>query len=83
MKVTPKEIQQVASALAVLRPCVHELVLVGGRAHRLFHLHPLARPRDFEPLWTNDVDLAVAADLTYLFQKILVNPRRVAGQGRK
>jgi hypothetical protein len=63
MKVTPEEILQLASALEALRPYLPELVVVGGWAHRLFHLHPLARPRDFAPLRTNDVDLALVADL--------------------
>lgn len=33
---------------------------MGVWAHRLFHLHPWARPRPFAPLATNDVDFAVS-----------------------
>jgi hypothetical protein len=33
--------------------------VIGGWAHRLSRLHPLAQPVDFEPLFTQDVDLAI------------------------
>jgi hypothetical protein len=44
----------------VLRPYRGDLVLIGGWAHRLSRLHPLAQPVDFPPLFTQDVDLAIA-----------------------
>lgn len=61
MKVDPAELQALASSLAALGPYLEDVVLVGGWAHRLFHLHPWARPREFAPLATNDVDFAVPA----------------------
>lgn len=36
-----------------------DLVLIGGWAHRLSRLHPLAQSVDFQPLFTYDIDLAI------------------------
>ncbi len=44
-------------ALGALRPCLPDLVLVGGSAHRLFRFHPWAAPGEFQPLTTEDTDL--------------------------
>ena len=37
--------------------------MIGGWAHRLLRLHPLAQPVEFEPLGTQDVDLAIPGQL--------------------
>ncbi len=49
-----------ARLINALRPYRGDLVLIGGWAHRLSRLHPLAQPVDFPPLFTQDVDLAIA-----------------------
>jgi hypothetical protein len=43
-----------------LRPWLGHLVIVGGWAHRLHRLHPIARAPRYAPLRTRDVDLALA-----------------------
>lgn len=48
---------QLAEALA---PWRHNLVFIGGWAHRLFRLHTLAAPPDYPPLITRDADVAFA-----------------------
>ena len=40
-----------------------QVVIIGGWAHRLYRLHPLAQPLDYEPLGTFDTDVAVPLDL--------------------
>jgi hypothetical protein len=41
-----------------LRPYLNDIVFVGGWAHRLFRLHPLALNIDVRPLMTMDADIA-------------------------
>src|SRR4051794_41127330 len=41
-----------------LEPYLDVLVFAGGWAHRLLALHEFASPTDFEPLATDDADLA-------------------------
>jgi hypothetical protein len=48
---------QLAQALA---PWGGQLVFVGGWAHRLHTLHPLASPQGHKPVFTRDTDLAFA-----------------------
>jgi len=50
----------IARLVKALRPYRGELVLIGGWAHRLSRLHPLAQPVGFPPLFTQDVDLAIS-----------------------
>lgn len=45
-------------AMAALAPYLDQLVVVGGWAHQLHRLHDLAAPLPFEPLRTQDADLA-------------------------
>jgi len=45
---------------AALSPWLHQLVFVGGWAHRLFRLHPRAQALAYEPLATLDADVAFA-----------------------
>lgn len=44
-----------------LRPWLHQIVVVGGWAHRLHRLHPLAQQLRYEPLATLDADIALPA----------------------
>ena len=53
--VTP-DFQRLVEAL---RPFLPDVVVVGGWAHRLFARHPLAVPVDFQPLTTDDADIAL------------------------
>lgn len=48
-----------AHLMRALSPYRGDVVLIGGWAHRLSRLHPLAQPLDFKPLSTLDVDLAI------------------------
>jgi hypothetical protein len=47
-----------AKAPKALGPYLGELVVIGGWAHRLFGLHPMARAPGFQPLMTEDADIA-------------------------
>jgi hypothetical protein len=42
-----------------LTPWLDQVVIIGGWAHRLYRLHPLARPLQYEPLATLDADVAL------------------------
>ena len=44
----------------VLSPWKHQLVFVGGWAHRLYRLHPMAQAPAYQPLATLDADVAFA-----------------------
>jgi hypothetical protein len=45
--------------VTALRPWLDQLVVAGGWAHRLHHLHPLAQAVDHEPLVTLDADIVI------------------------
>jgi hypothetical protein len=49
-----------ARLVDALRPWLGHLVIVGGWAHRLHRLHPLAGAPAYAPLRTRDVDLALS-----------------------
>jgi hypothetical protein len=49
-----------ARLIRALRPWLAHLVIVGGWAHRLHRLHPLAGTPGYAPLRTRDVDLALS-----------------------
>lgn len=52
-----------ARLMLALRPYRAHLVLIGGWAHRLSRLHQLAQLLDFEALGTQDVDVAIPAEV--------------------
>ncbi|HYV43260.1 MAG TPA: GSU2403 family nucleotidyltransferase fold protein [Myxococcaceae bacterium] len=52
-----------ARLVIAVEPYLDALVFVGGWAHRLYAFHELADPIDFEPLATDDADLAAPARL--------------------
>jgi len=52
-----------ARLIDTLHPWLDQIVIVGGWAHRLYRLHPLAQALDYEPLGTLDTDVAVPAQL--------------------
>ena len=45
--------------IVALDPWLDQAVIVGGWAHRLYHLHPSAQELDFAPLVTLDADVAL------------------------
>jgi hypothetical protein len=49
-----------ARLIQALRPWLGHLVIVGGWAHRLHRMHPLAGTPTYAPLRTRDVDLALS-----------------------
>jgi hypothetical protein len=49
--------------IAALDPWLNQIVIVGGWAHRLYHLHPSAEKLDFAPLMTLDADIALPSTL--------------------
>jgi hypothetical protein len=49
--------------MTALDPWLDRVVIVGGWAHRLYHLHPAAQKLDFAPLMTLDADVALPPTL--------------------
>ena len=59
----PSDAEYFARLVEALDPWLDQVVIIGGWAHRLYRLHPLAQPLDYEPLGTFDTDIAVPLDL--------------------
>ena len=57
------DVEYFARLVDALEPWLDQVVIIGGWAHRLYRLHPLAQPLDYEPLGTFDTDIAVPLDL--------------------
>ena len=57
-----EDLSALARLIQGIAPWRAHLVIVGGWAHRLYRLHPLASVPDYQPLVTRDTDLAFAAD---------------------
>ena len=49
-----------------LNPWLNQVVIIGGWAHRLYRLHPLAQRMEYPPLTTLDTDIAVPERITTL-----------------
>jgi hypothetical protein len=62
MPTTP-DAEHFARLIETLHPWLDQVAIIGGWAHRLYRLHPLAQPLDYEPLGTFDTDVAVPAEL--------------------
>src|SRR6266436_9217064 len=58
-----RELEAFSKFIGALEPWLGEVVLIGGRAHRLYRHHPLARRLDYLPLITLDGDVAVPPKL--------------------
>ncbi len=58
------DLDRFARLVAALAPWLDQAVVVGGWAHRLYHLHPHAQQMDYPPLMTLDADIAVPAQLS-------------------
>lgn len=57
------DVEYFARLVDALEPWLEQVVIIGGWAHRLYRLHPLAQPLEYEPLGTFDTDIAVPLDL--------------------
>jgi hypothetical protein len=57
------EVEYFARLIEALDPWLGQVVIIGGWAHRLYRLHPLAQPLDYQPLGTFDIDIAVPLNL--------------------
>jgi len=57
------DVEYFARLVDALEPWLDQVVIIGGWAHRLYRLHPLAQSLDYEPLGTFDTDIAVPLDL--------------------
>jgi hypothetical protein len=51
--------QDFARLIQALEPWLPQLVVIGGWAHRLHRIHPLAQELDYPPLLTLDTDVAI------------------------
>jgi len=51
------DLRSFARLVDVLAPWLDQVVIVGGWAHRLYRLHSLAQPLEYEPLATFDTDV--------------------------
>ena len=60
-----------------LRPWLDQVVIIGGWAHRLYRLHPLAERPQYEPLATLDADVALPIRLrvtgSEIYQRLRAN----------
>jgi hypothetical protein len=57
------DVEYFARLVEALDPWLDQVVIIGGWAHRLYRLHPLAQTLDYEPLATFDTDIAVPLNL--------------------
>jgi hypothetical protein len=57
------DVEHFAQLIEALDPWLGQVVIIGGWAHRLYRLHPLAQPLDYEPLGTLDTDVAIPLHL--------------------
>lgn len=54
----PPDQEEFVRIVTAMRPYLDQLVFVGAWCHRLLQFHPLATPPAFEPLMTEDADVA-------------------------
>ena len=57
------DVEYFARLVEALDPWLDQVVIIGGWAHRLYRLHPLAQPLDYEPLATIDADICLPLNL--------------------
>lgn len=57
------DVEYFARLIEALEPWLDRVVVIGGWAQRLYRLHHLALQLDYEPLGTDDTDIAVPLDL--------------------
>jgi hypothetical protein len=59
-----------ARLIAAIEPWLGEIVIIGGWAHRLYRLHPIAQTLDYTPLATFDADIAIPSRVSRRDQDI-------------
>jgi nucleotidyltransferase-like protein len=74
------EFASLARLVESLRPWLDQVVVVGGWAHRLYRLHPLAQQLRYEPLATLDADIALSTRFKVTGDEIY---KRLAANGFK
>jgi len=57
------DLEAFARLVRSLTPWLDQVVVIGGWAHRLYRLHPLAERLDYPPLMTLDADVALPSRL--------------------
>lgn len=72
------DVEYFARLVDALEPWLGQVVIIGGWAHRLYRLHPLAQTLDYEPLGTFDTDVAVPLNLPATGEQI---HERLLGRG--
>jgi len=72
------DLKSFAHLVETLAPWLEQVVIIGGWAHRLYRIHPLAQPLNYEPLATIDTDIAVPAELQSCGESI---QKRLADSG--
>ncbi len=70
MTITATENSDFMRLVDAIKPWLDRIVIVGGWAHRLYRLHPLAQRLDFEPLTTLDTDVAIPERLPVVGQDL-------------
>ena len=71
------EFASFARLVESLTPWLDQVVIIGGWAHRLCRLHPLAQRPQYEPLATLDADVALPRRLRVtgneIYQRLTAN----------
>jgi len=71
------ENEEFARLIDALNPWLGEVVIIGGWAHRLYRIHPVAQTMAYVPIGTLDTDVAIPARLRVegddLRQRLLAN----------
>jgi nucleotidyltransferase-like protein len=57
------EIEEFTRLIDALNPWLGEVVIIGGWAHRLYRIHPVAQVIAYAPIGTLDTDVAIPARL--------------------
>jgi hypothetical protein len=76
----PSDVEYFARLVEALDPWLDQVVIIGGWAHRLYRLHPLAQTLDYEPLGTFDSDIAVPLDLPATGEQLRARLRTTASR---
>jgi hypothetical protein len=58
-----QDMEDFARLIEALHPWLDQVVVIGGWAHRLYRLHPLAQRLEYDPVATLDTDIAMPAEL--------------------
>lgn len=70
MTIPSPDLENLGRLVDALTPWLDQVVIIGGWAHRLYRLHPLAQRLDYPPLMTLDADIALPGGLKVKGQDI-------------